>query len=77
MKALKSELAKRVLADPTASGQLRYFLAQKNALRSGSANAPSNVGTASAQPAGAPLIEVRFDRGPTRRFRPVVVPKAA
>ena len=61
MKALKSPLAKAVLADPKASEQLRAFLASK-----------SEQG----DPRNATVIEVNFE-GRTLRVKPVVVPKAA
>lgn len=63
MKALKSDLAKDVLADPKARDQLRHYLATKSLLSV--ARTPSGV-----------LIEVQRD-GKTVRLKPVVVPKAA
>lgn len=64
MKALKSPLAKEVLADPKAKGQLRSFLASKSAARAGEPELPAAV------------IEFRSN-GRTVRVKPVVVPKAA
>jgi hypothetical protein len=66
MKALKSQLAKDVLADPRAKDQLRSYLARRTA----AANAPGEA------PAGDTLIELR-SAGRVLRLRPVTVPKAA
>ena len=62
MKALKSDLAKSVLADPTATGQLRQYLATK--------------GQASARPSSGVYIDLKTRDG-TIRLKPRVVPKAA
>jgi hypothetical protein len=64
MKALKSPLAKLILADPAAKGQLRQYLAVKSAQ---SATRPSASDT---------VIELRVG-GQTVRVTPRVVPKAA
>ena len=64
MKALKSDLAKTVLAGPAAKVQLRAYLANKGAGQTATRSA--STGT---------LIEVRF-KGKTVRVKPVVVPKA-
>ncbi|MGI4796503.1 MAG: hypothetical protein ACRYG8_21080 [Janthinobacterium lividum] len=74
MKALKSDLAKRVLADPKASSQLRRFLA--NTMLSpqvASERSPSRVAE---RPGFPDVIEIRNDQGRTVRFKPVFVPKA-
>lgn len=63
MKALKSDLAQRVLADPHGKVQLRAFLATKSA--------PANGQQRSSQP-----IEIGSGDS-TRRLRASVVPKAA
>ena len=63
MKALQSSLARDVLADPRACEQLRHFL---------STPAPA-AGTRASAP--GPVIELRSG-GRTKRFKPVVVPKA-
>ncbi|MEO8938827.1 MAG: hypothetical protein ABI277_10420 [Burkholderiaceae bacterium] len=60
MKALKSPLAKRVLADPKARGQLRAFIG--SSLFGG-------------KPTDATRIEVHT-AGKTILYQPVVVPKA-
>lgn len=65
MKALKSDLAQQILANPVASSQLRVYLARKSAQTSASV------------PAAAVEIELPGGRGGARRFVPVVVPKAA
>jgi hypothetical protein len=65
MKALKSPMAKKVLADPKAKEQLRQYLALKSAPAS-SRSASSGM-----------FIEVRSPEGRTVRVKPVVVPKAA
>jgi hypothetical protein len=64
MKALKSERAKILLADPSARGQLRIYLAGRS-------------GSAVQQHANVNMIELRSDAGKIVRLRPVVVPKAA
>lgn len=61
MKALKSERAKTLLADPSARVQLRTYLASR----------PSTTGQASV------VIEVHRTSGQVLRVRPEVVPKAA
>ena len=64
MKALKSPLAKLILADPAAKGQLRHFLTVKS-------------GQDVARPAASDaIIELRVG-GQTVRVTPKVVPKAA
>lgn len=63
MKALKSERAKTLLADPSARGQLRTYLA-------------SRIG-ASGHMAHSVVIEVNRTSGKVLRVRPEVVPKAA
>lgn len=62
MKALKSDLAKMVLADPAAADQLRQYLATK--------------GQASARPSAGVTIDLKTRDG-TIRLKPRVVPKAA
>ena len=62
MKALKSDLAKSVLADPQATDLLRFYLANR-----------WSVGGS----AGRMVIEVRSEHGSTVRVKPTVVPKAA
>lgn len=64
MKALKSSMAEKVLADPKAKAQLRHYLAAKSAQ------------TLSRSASGM-FIEVRSKEGKTVRFKPVVVAKAA
>ena len=64
MKALKSELAKKVLADHQARGQLRVFVASKSSRPDAAAN-------------GTPQQITVRDEGGIRIFKPVVVPKAA
>jgi hypothetical protein len=64
MKALKSPLAKEILADPLAKKQLRVYLAHKSAQTALSGNV-----------APAP-IELPSRLG-THRYVPTVVPKAA
>ena len=61
MKALKTPLAKLVLSDPKAKGQLRKFLATKSA---------------EGDPRTSAVIEVTIE-GKTVRLKPVVVPNAA
>lgn len=61
MKALKSDLAKAVLADPKARTQLREYLVTHQASRAGGATV---------------VIEVE-NKGTKRAVTPVVVPKAA
>jgi len=63
MKALMSQRAKDVLADPRAKGQLRAFLAAKSS-QGGAANGDEP----------APVIELRTADGRTVRLRPRVVP---
>lgn len=65
MKALKSDLAQQILANPAASSQLRVYLARKSAQ------------TSATVPTAAVEIELPGDHGAARRFVPVVVPKAA
>ncbi|MDR6521630.1 hypothetical protein J2789_004317 [Variovorax paradoxus] len=73
MKALKSELAKRVLADPKARAQLREVIVRDastgsfNAIRQGEHPARSSVAT---------TIVVNDKQG-LIRIKPTVVPKAA
>jgi len=63
MKALKSPLAKQLLADPRAAAELRGYLARKSA------------GT---QAGPAVVIEIRNGQDqPVRVVQPIVVPKAA
>ncbi|AKJ29481.1 hypothetical protein AAW51_2790 [Caldimonas brevitalea] len=65
MKALKSPLAKQLLADAQAKHELRTYLADK-------ASVPERVAAA-----GSPqVIELRSPHG-TLRLQPVAVPKAA
>jgi len=65
MKALKSDLAQQILANPSASSQLRVYLARKSA--------QTFAGTG-----GEPVeIELPSPQGRPRRYVPVVVPKAA
>ncbi|MDI4633040.1 hypothetical protein J7U46_08255 [Pelomonas sp. V22] len=62
MKALKSPLAKQLLADPQASADLRRYLARKSA-------------GAAAEPV---IIQIRNGQDqPVRVVQPIVVPKAA
>jgi hypothetical protein len=63
MKALKSERAKTLLADPSARGQLRTYLASRL--------------SASGQVSNSVVIEVNRTSGQVLRVRPEVVPKAA
>lgn len=63
MKALKSSLAKEILADREAADQLRQFLATKS--QPASTDAPARV------------IELKQANGHTVRIKPVVVGKAA
>lgn len=63
MKALKSPMAKKVLADPKAKEQLRRYLAAKSA--------QGSIALSSL------YIEVRSQEGRVVRIKPVVVPKAA
>lgn len=63
MKALKSNLAKDVLADPKAKDQLRHYLAMKSA-------------QPMTRDASGMFIEVR-SKGGVVRVKPEVVPKAA
>jgi hypothetical protein len=65
MKALKSQLAKDVLADPRAKDQLRSYLARRTA-----------AATAAGDAGPETLIELRTE-GRVLRLRPVAVPKAA
>lgn len=69
MKALKSDLAQQILANPAASNQLRVYLARKSAH-----NASANR---SDMAADTVQIELQGLHGGARRFVPVVVPKAA
>lgn len=64
MKALRSDLARSVLADPAAKDQLRGYLADRKspAARSGTE--------------AASVIELRTAAGPTLRLHPRVVPRA-
>lgn len=63
MKALKSPLAKKLLADPRAAAELRTYLARKSA---GAANRPAVV------------IEIRNGQDQqVQVVQPIVVPKAA
>lgn len=62
MKALKSTMAKKLLADPKAKEELRKYLATKSLT-------PGRL-------ASGMFIEVRSEGG-TVRVKPVVVPKAA
>lgn len=71
MKALMSPLAKAVLADPQAKGQLRHYLARKSAI---AAQAAPEAADAVPQ---ATVIELKSDGGRTLKLTPVVVPRAA
>lgn len=64
MKALKSDLAKSVLADPHATGLLRFYLANR-----------WTAGIDGGASRGM-VIEVRSEQGSTVRVKPVVVRKA-
>lgn len=64
MKALKTPRARDVLADPQASKQLRQFLTTRHGL--GESQAATNPST----------IEL-VARGDARRYKPMIVPKAA
>jgi hypothetical protein len=64
MKAARSDLAKQILADPSARAQLR------------NAAVAQQQGNASFRSDEASVIVVRKD-GVQRRYKPVVVPKAA
>lgn len=75
MKALKSDLAKAVLADPAATAKLRSYLASKRSAVTSSAAAAS-VATAAAGDDGV-VIELASGGGRTLRLKPVIVPKAA
>ncbi|AIY42367.1 hypothetical protein LT85_3209 [Collimonas arenae] len=66
MKALKSALAKRVLADPSAKLQLRAYLASKNSKPSVSASADADD-----------VISLHSAQEGTVLYRLSVVPKAA
>lgn len=68
MKALMSPLAKAVLADPQAKGQLRHYLAQKSSL---AAQSPAT------ERPQATVIELKSESGRTLKLTPVVVPRAA
>jgi hypothetical protein len=74
MKALKSDLAKRVLADPKASNQLRRFLASRM-LEAGVENEGRRAGHVERMP-GAGVIEVPTETGGTLRVKPAIVPNA-
>lgn len=63
MKALMSQRAKDVLADPRAKGQLRAFLVAK-----------SSQGASASGDEPASVIELRTADGRTVRLRPRVVP---
>jgi len=65
MKALQSDLARKILADPTAASQLRTFLASKNGYASEAAPDQSKS-----------LIRVNIG-GKTAIYKVTVVPKAA
>jgi hypothetical protein len=65
MKALKSELAKKVLSDPRGKEQLRTYLANKR------------VGTVARSASSGAFIEFRDKEGKTVRVTPTIVPKAA
>lgn len=69
MKALKSDLAQEILSNPAASNQLRIYLARKSARNA----AP----TPTESPDDTVQIELHGVHGGSRRFVPVVVPKAA
>ncbi|MCS4510931.1 hypothetical protein [Xylophilus ampelinus] len=68
MKALKSETAKRVLADPQASRKLREFWSR------GPGAGPTTT-TTTTTGTGTVIIELR-EAGGVRRLRPRVVAKA-
>lgn len=70
MKALKSALAKRVLADPSATLQLRAYLASKNSQPSLSTTVPATV-------AADDVISLHSAQEGTVLYRLTVVPKAA
>jgi hypothetical protein len=74
MKALMSPLAKAVLADPQAKGQLRHYLAHKSALAAQAAQAAPSAATETAH---ATVIELKSEGGRTLKLTPVVVPRAA
>ena len=63
MKALKSERAKTLLADLSARGQLRRYLAGRI--------------SAAGQVSNSFVIEVKGNSGPALQMRPEVVPRAA
>jgi hypothetical protein len=65
MKAARSDLAKQILADPSARAQLRN-----------ASVAPQQQGRAAVRGGEASVIVVQKD-GVQRRYTPVVVPKAA
>lgn len=65
MKALKSDRANTLLADPAARGQLRAYLASRATHNSSRKPDPSTI------------IEMRSTGGEVLRLRPIVVPKAA
>ena len=75
MKALMSPLAKAVLADPLAKGQLRHYLAHKSAIAAQAAQAPTDAPVT--EPPQATVIELKADGGRTLKLTPVVVPRAA
>ncbi len=66
MKALKSPLAREVLADPQASEQLRQFMVARERSAAGERVAPASQ-----------VIVLRQPKGRTLRLKPMVVPKAA
>ena len=66
MKALKSALAKRVLADPSATLQLRAYLASKNSQPSLSTTVATDD-----------VISLHSEQEGTVLYRLTVVPKAA
>jgi hypothetical protein len=63
MKALMSPLARAILADPKAKGQMREFIAAKSDIAAAGAGERDD------------FIEVQFE-GRMRHVQPVLVPKA-
>lgn len=75
MKALQSELAKALLADPEARDKLRTFIVTRSAPV---LHRPVKGEVAGKQEQQEPfVIEVETPDGRTRRVTPVVLPKAA
>lgn len=77
MKALKSDLAKAVLADPAATAKLRSYLASKRpAVMPSAARAAVTAAPPVVDDDGV-VIELASIGGGTLRLKPVIVPKAA